>query len=564
VPEELLPLVRGIATDEELEQAQSQLPQEAYEALFLLAAGYSVDEVFLEVDKKNEEARHDTQDFKGALENDDTRRRFYVVESAKDLAELLSAPLDQWRVFLHPKQRRLVSMTANGPVRVLGGAGTGKTVVAMHRAKHLAEEVFKEPGDRVLFTTFTRNLATDILANLRKICSVEALARMEVINLDAFVANFLKARGYPSTPVFGAEENDCWDNALNVAPEDLDLSKEFLRGEWEQVIQAQDLQTLDAYQRAARLGRGTRMSREQKAKAWRVFEEYREQLRLAGRKEFVDLIRDARQLAAHAPRPAGYRAVVVDEAQDMSPEAFRLLRALVPAGPNDIFIVGDAHQRIYRYRASLGKCGIDIRGRGRRLRLNYRTTEEIRRFAVALVEGRPVDDLDGGTDDARGELSLTRGGPPEVRSFPTMLQEQEEVAKHIKKLLSDGAAAPSVCLVARTQKLLETFEQSLTASGVETYRVKRDMEDRRDRPGVRVATLHRVKGLEFDHMAVVAATEGVIPLEKALSSAGDPAEEADVEMAERALLYVAVTRARKSALITSHGTPSRFLVRSKA
>ena len=199
-----------------------------------------------------------------ALQNEDSRRRFYVVDEAKELTEILSAPLEQWRVFLHPKQRKLVTMRAGGPVRVLGGAGTGKTVVAMHRAKYLAEQVFTGKEDRVLVTTFTKNLATDIFENLRKICAAEAMARIEVVNLDAWVSNFLRTQGYRHQVVFDDEGNECWRNALNLVPGELALPESFYRTEWEDVIQAQNITSVEQYVKAARLGRGTRLGRELK------------------------------------------------------------------------------------------------------------------------------------------------------------------------------------------------------------------------------------------------------------------------------------------------------------
>ena len=309
-------------------------------------------------------------------------------------------------------------------MRVLGGAGTGKTVVAMHRAKHLAGQPFsgKNSGPDPSSTTFTKNLATDILEGLRAICTPEELSRVEVINLDAWAANFLRGRGFKHRMIFDEEGNECWQNALNVKPPDVDLSPAFFRHEWEMVVQAQGLTTAEDYMRASRVGRGTRLSRETKKKIWAVFQEYRAQLNEAGAKEYVDVLRDARQVIPAKGLTLPYQSVIVDEAQDMSAEAFRSF-GIVPEGPNDLFIVGDAHQRIYRHRVSLGQCGIDIRGRGRKLKVNYRTTEEIRRYAVRLLEGREFDDLDGGADEQKVYISLTHGERPSVRVFATLAEE---------------------------------------------------------------------------------------------------------------------------------------------
>jgi superfamily I DNA/RNA helicase len=291
---------------------------------------------------------------------------------------------------------------------------------------------------------FTRNLATDIQENLRKLCSVDALSRIDVVNLDAWVANFLRGQGYRHQVVFDEDENEAWAFALNQEPSDLGLPPNFYRSEWEQVVQAQNITDADQYLKASRIGRGTKLGRDAKKRIWPVFQEYRAQLNEQGKTEYIDLLRDARGLIQSKGISLPYRAVIVDEAQDMSAEAFRLMRALVPEGTNDLFIVGDAHQRIYRHRVSLGQCGINIKGRGKKLKINYRTTDETRRFAVALLEGREIDDMDGGTDQQKGYVSLTHGRPPLVRRFDTFAEEIAFLKQHIGDIQKDGASLESV------------------------------------------------------------------------------------------------------------------------
>jgi len=561
VPEELLPLVRSMDLDVDLELAEASLPAEAYEALYLLAAGSSVDQVLREMQKPEEvPVPVDTTDFAEALKNEDSQRRFYVVENSQELAEILAAPLDQWRIFLHPKQRQLVRMNASGPVRVLGGAGTGKTVTAMHRARYLAEEVFNKPDDRILLTTFTKNLATDISDNLRKLCTDEkAWARIEVKHLDGWVSNFLRTQGYRPEVVFDSN-NEAWANAVTMAPTDTGLPESFYRAEWESVVQAQNITTLEQYLAAPRLGRGTRLSRDLKKRVWTVFQEYRALLNEGGKKEYVDLVRDARQLIESKQLRLQYKALIVDETQDMSAEALRLLRAMVPKGENDLFLVGDAHQRIYRHKVSLGKCGIDIRGRGKKLKINYRTTDEIRKFAVRLLEGRPIDDLDGGEDDQKGYMSVSHGSEPEVRCFYDSAEEAAFIQARIAEL-RDGGGTPieSICIVARTNKLVQDYSHHLRSSGFTVYEVKRDVAEQRDRPGIRLATMHRVKGLEFEHVMVAGVNDGVVPLPFAMSDADDQITRRDAETGERALLYVAITRAKRSVLITAYGKLSTIV-----
>ena len=297
-----------------------------------------------------------------------------------------------------------------GPVRVLGGAGTGKTVAAMHRAKWLAMNVFAGKNDRILFTTFTRNLAADIRENLAKICPQEALARIEVVNLDKWVSDFLKRNGYSNVIDYGQRINPLWEKALVLAPSELGLDLHFYREEWERVVQPLALSSLSEYIKAARVGRGVRLSRKDRLAVWPVFEDYRALLNENGLREAPDAMRDARLLLENKGDILPYKAVIVDEAQDMGPEAFRLIRQMLPGSErkNDLFIVGDAHQRIYRYKVVLSQCGVNVRRRSRKLRINYRTTEETRRWAMRLLEGLSVDDLDGGLNEQKGYKSLLR------------------------------------------------------------------------------------------------------------------------------------------------------------
>ena len=217
VPEMLLPLVRSLKTGDDLDQVADRLPQEAYEALFFLVEGFSLEEVFREMDQPEEPLQIDTDDYDKALDNLDSRRRFYVVEDDLEMAAVLNAPLEKWRVFLHPSQRKVVERNWNGPVRVIGGAGTGKTVAAMHRAKWLAENAFTSPNDRILFTTFTRNLAADIRENLTKICPEDVLRRIDVVNLDKWVSDFLRRNGYGHEIDYGPRINPLWKKAVDLA-----------------------------------------------------------------------------------------------------------------------------------------------------------------------------------------------------------------------------------------------------------------------------------------------------------------------------------------------------------
>lgn len=560
VPEALIPLVRSFTAMADLEAAQAQLPPIAWEGLAYLANDETLEEVrkALGLDKPTVTVAAD--DFAAALDNDSSKQQFFVVDNDAALEAMLDAPLEKWRVFLHPSQRQLVERQWNGPVRVLGGAGTGKTVVAMHRAAWLAKSVFVGDSDRILFTTFTKNLADDISENLDKLLDGAARKRVEVLHLDAWVRRFLKSNGYPLEIAYFESEGPAkvaWEHALASGPSD--YSPAFYREEWERVVLAQGCATETDYLKAPRAGRGLRLERAARKKIWPVFETYRRELEAKKLKESSDAVRDATQLLRSGKGAASYKAVIVDEAQDLPTVSFELIRAMVPAGNNDLFIVGDGHQRIYGRMVNLGKAGIQIVGRSKRLRINYRTTEQIRQYAVAQLEGVHVDDLDDGMDTVKGYRSLTKGPPPEVTVAKNFEKEVEAIIAFAKK-----GELSRTCVVARTNPWLQKYAKALEESGIKVRVLSRDVGDVPSEPGLRLATMHRVKGLEFDRVVIAAVNDGVVPLASALSSASDTAAQGDVERQERSLFYVALTRARREVLITAHVEGSGWLKLARA
>ena len=561
VPEVVLPTIKKIKSEEELDSLSSYLPQEAAEALYMFACGYTYADVVSELALGEKKDPVDEDNFTAALANENSKRRFYIVEDAKELAEILTAPLEQWRVFLHPSQRRLVERSTRGSTKVLGGAGTGKTVVAMHRARHLAENIFTKKEDKILFTTFSRNLAADIKEHLLKICSYDTIGRIEVINIDAWVSDFLKKHGFTYEIIFGAEEYKYWQDAINLAPEDVDFDDTFFIDEWRQVIQLNGISNQMDYMTVSRVGRGRRISRQIRKKIWPVFEEYRNLLNENGKKEFVDLVREARMLLENKGDILPYKAIVVDEGQDMNAEVYRLLRQIVPTGPNDIFIVGDGHQSIFQQKVILGQCGINVRGHSsKKLKLNYRTTEEIRKWAVELLEGKTIEDLDGGEDNQKGYRSLMHGEKPIIKEFSSYDDEFACILKYIDNLIEEKVAPEGICIVTRTHDLMEKYKISMEEAGHRYYQISRNKSDCSAQKGIRLATMHRVKGLEFDYMIVASANKDTMPLIYPVAELDNPTVKEEAEMRERSLFYVATTRAKREVLITSYNGKSRYLL----
>jgi len=558
VPEVLLPLLRSINSDGELDRVASRFPQEASDALYLLASGCSLEETWREMMITDTPDMVDTSDVMAALNRPESKQRFIVVDDDLELQAILNAPLDKWRVFLHPSQRKLVERNWNGSIRVLGGAGTGKTVAAVHRARWLAKNIFNRKNDRILFTTFTRNLAADIEVQLQQICDPDIKNRIEVVNIDRWVTGFLRRQGYNYRIAYGQEAEEAWNQALTIVPVDLPYSEGFYRDELEQIILSRGIDTLQQYIHTPRIGRGIRLSRQHRKLIWPVFEEYRLSLRNRRLKARDDAIRDARQILFEKKDLLPYQSVVVDEAQDMGEQSFKLIRAIVgDEKSNDLFIAGDAHQRIYNRKVVLRQCGINIVGRSRKLRINYRTTEETRRWSIALLKGIEIDDLDGGGDDHRGVRSLTHGAPPEICIFDDFPAEVTFLLQRLSTLNSSELAA--TCVVARTSRLLSQYEGALKAAGISVYYIKSSEAEDRKAPGIRMATMHRIKGLEFERMFIVGVNRGVIPIMRYSRNEDDQIAKHEHLLRERALLYVAATRAKQKVMVSCYGEISQFL-----
>jgi superfamily I DNA/RNA helicase len=427
--------------------------------------------------------------------------------------------------------------------------------VAIHRARHLARTLCRSPQDRILFTTYTKTLAENIGRNLAHLCGPEA-DRIEIVHLHAWATRFLRDQGRKFEVASPSELVDCWEEAIRASGE-RDFDPGFLRQEWEQVIQANEIQMAADYLKVHRIGRGRTLSRLQRQRVWKVGERYVEALLRRGKAEWGSIVRDARSLLELKKPSLPYRAVLVDEAQDFHAEEWRLLRAIAPPGPNDLFLVGDAHQRLYGHKVTLRSCGVHVQGRSSRLRINYRTTEQIRSWAMEILDGVEVDDLDGGKEEEKGYRSLLSGPRPEVHHLADRQAELEFLGARIRALLGQHPAE-HICLAARTNKLLrDDYRPMLGELGIESIL----LEDGEDGDGVRLGTMHRVKGLEFPAMILAGVNAQHVPWPDPVVE-DDPVAKAEHEERERSLLFVAATRARDLLIVTGWGSPSPLLPNS--
>lgn len=555
VPSEQFEFLRSLVTAEDFYAHKAFFSCDVYEALTWIAEGFEASEVIEMLQDQREQV--ETDDLAAAIDTPLTLQSFVVPEDENELRRIMAEPLEKWRVFLHPTQRALVKKNYSGSARVLGGAGTGKTVVAMHRAKYLASKL--TDNERILFTTFTANLAADIRENLKKICTQEEMRRIEVIHLDAWVSAFLNQQNYSFRVVYGSDFRKLLQAAVDEKDLNMEFSLSFYEEEWIRVAAAQEAFSADKYLRASRIGRGTRLDRKKRVQIWKVFETFQNKMNAAQVRDVYSAMYECKTLLIQHPLLTSYRHIIVDEAQDFSPNAFRLLRSIAgEEHPNDLFIVGDAHQRIYKNRTVLSQCGISIRGRSKMLRVNYRTTEEIRTAAFAILKGIPFDDLDGAEDSGDRCRSLTHGEKPVLLTCTDENDQYAKVLAQIRQLTSAGVPMKDICIAARTKKIRDGFQDVLTDQGFQSYSIQQDRIDDRNIDGLRLATMHRVKGLEFPYMFIVSVNEHIVPLDTAIDHT-DKISEMETMTAERCLLYVALTRAQKGVYISYFGAKSFLL-----
>lgn len=549
VPDPVVVLARALGTETELEALATVLPPAQGDALRGLALGMSPEVIYRELVADEPPGDVDTDDLDTAVRRPASSGMFYVVGSAAELEGLLNRPFDTWRVFLHPTQRRLAYRERfNGPTKVSGGAGTGKTVVALHRARFLAERA--APDERILFTTFTRALAASIQRSLELLGGKDLADRVEVSTVDALAYRVVRdAEGAAPRVLTDDEQDTHWAQVATDA-----VAPALARSEYERVILAQDVRDRATYFTARRAGQGVPLNRRGRAQAWAVVEAFERSLAEQGLRTFRQLVRDAeRHLASQGPR---YRHVIVDEAQDLHAGQWRLLRAAVPPAPNDLILVGDVHQRIYDDRVSLRAVGVDVVGRSFNLRLNYRTTEEILRWAVGLLTGESFDDLDDAPAALAGYRSALHGPPPDLAGYTSRDAELRALGTTVRGWIEEGVAPSAIGVAARTRKVCEQATDALAQAGLPVRALGRDD----DADAVSIGTMHRMKGLEFRCVAAVGVEDGSVPSPHAVTrrDEDEPRHRQDLQR-ERCLLFVACTRARDALRVSWTGEPSPFL-----
>jgi superfamily I DNA/RNA helicase/mRNA-degrading endonuclease RelE of RelBE toxin-antitoxin system len=540
VPAEWLDDVKR-ATDETLLGLTEHLPAEASEALLELATGGTP------------RPPQPVAPAQSPFEHPDAQRRFRVIANQEELQQALDYPWEKWTIFLHPDQRQLVEREFNGPARVSGSAGTGKTIVALHRAAHLART---KPDARVLLTTFSDPLASALHTKLRRLLGNEPrlAERIDVHSLNTIGLRLHKAHVGAATIAGLDVVRDLLKEVAATVPGHK-FSQRFLLTEWDQVVDAWQLESWEAYRDVARLGRKTRLPEAQRKILWAIFEKVR--AGLASRK-LTTLAQVFTALAAAIAKGKNpvFDYAVVDESQDVGVAHLRFLAAVGGGRANSLFFAGDLGQRIFQQPFSWKALGVDIRGRSRTLRVNYRTSHQIRSQADRLL-GPMVTDVDGNKEDRSDTVSVFNGPPPAIVVLKNEAQERKTVGDWIAERGKAGVLPHEVGVFVRSGAQLGRAQAAAKESGMPFKTLDEHVETVSGH--VSIGTMPLAKGLEFRAVVVMACDDEIVPLQERIETVGDEADLEEVYDTERQLLYVACTRARDELLVTSVEPASEFL-----
>lgn len=539
IPQETIARVLTIADLNDLDKLEPILPTDAFENIFNIMEGTNIDDVISDIEEGFAPEGNDK------LLSINNKRKFMAITNDEDLQRIIEQGMDKWQIFLHPSQRKLVDAEYKSAMKVSGGAGTGKTIAAIHRLKYLC----KKNNANVLFTTYTKTLSTNIAHSINKMGI--PTQRYTLKNIDSVLLDVAKKHNIKT----GYQVQDYLENydPLKLWREVLlgeisEFDEQFLHDEYINVIAYNGNSDAASYMMQPRTGRSKSLSRKQRLAVWRLTEKYlaiKQARRLVDRLElFNDVTNYLNQSNIHP-----YTNVIVDEFQDFSNPELKFVRALAPEGANDLFLVGDPLQRIYtNRRMNFGAAGINIKGvRSRKLKINYRTTEPIKRAAISVVKGIDFDDLDGGIESTQGYVSLIHHGTaPIYRIAPNAQAEGELVLQWLNECLNNGIAPSDICISAPKRQIIKDVQSVLHGNGID-HCLLEDGLRKGNHHGVALCTFHSLKGLEFRAIILMGVNGRNLPVQ----ATAQP----ERAMANRSLLYVAITRARELVYITGYGEP---------
>ena len=554
VPEELIAQVKLIRSLDELDPLEEYLPTDAFENIYNLLDGESIDDIIAEIEDGQAKENEDQ------LLSNNNKRRFVELSDDDTLQRILDDKMDKWQLFLHPSQQKLVDADYKGTMKVSGGAGTGKTVAALHRLKHLSTN----PGAKILFTTYTKTLKDNLDLLIQKMEINRS--RCTLNNIDQVLIETARQykikEGYKILDFSGDEESlKLWREVLETEVTEFD--EKFLYDEYIDVIVYFGNTDVRSYMMQQRVGRTKALSRKQRIEIWNLVEKY---VALKQERKVVDRLElfneTTKFLNENNIRP--YTNVIADEFQDFSNPELKFLRALVAEGRNDLFLTGDPMQRIYSGRKiNFGAAGINVRGvRSRRLKINYRTTEPIKKVAVSVIKGISFDDMDGGTESMNGYVSLIHGGEkPIYKMVGSASDEVSQIIEWINECVNSHIIPNDICVAAPSMGLMKDLQTYMHSNGI-AYKILKGTSKQGASNGISLCTLHSLKGLEFKVVILMGINERNIPSKVAEGypfSGMDALDKKEFLSSKRSLLYVAITRARQLVYLVGYGEPCGLL-----
>lgn len=541
VPEDWVGDVQNASEDRFLDLAD-YIPEEAIEALLNYVATGHLD-VPEAIQPDNDPFAHP-----------DAQRRFRVMENVEELERALNYPWDKWAIYLHPDQQQLVDGSFSGPTRVAGSAGTGKTVVALHRAAHILRQ---NQEAKLLLTSFSSPLSNALEHKLKLLMKDDpSLDHRVSIRPFEGIAKELFTLINGHDPKMARQEHVT--EAIAKASSELNLqgfTDRFVLSEWRYVIDAWEIDSLEAYATVPRLGRKNRLGSKQRERLWPVFERTREilgtQLRYTPAAVFGEVTAYYKDKST---KP--FTHIVVDEAQDLGVPELKMIAAISPDNPQALFFAGDLGQRIFQEPFSWLGLGIDVRGRSHTLTVNYQTSHQIRRAADQLLP-QVVRDVDGIEEDRRGTVSVFNGPDPTVLVHSSKEDEITAIGLAIQEAIDGGLPAEEIGVFVRSENELARARNAVKKATQTPLELSDRVEDRTGR--VAIGTMHLAKGLEFRQVVVMACDDEVLPDQDRIDTVADENELDEVYDTERHLFYVACTRAREGLIISGIEPGSEFI-----
>ncbi len=551
VPELQLGIVKNIRNLDDLEKLTDVLPTDAFDNIYYLMDGVPIQNILQDIENgKSIDAETN--------ESINSKRNFVLITEDAQLDEMLSGNFIKWKIFLHPAQHIVAYSNYKGSVKISGGAGTGKTVAALHRAKYLTERLSTNDLP-VFFTTYTKSL----IKNLETLITEMNIDKRKIYhkNIHAYIREFAEKNNLISKDtklMFEVSELEVWKDFMEFHVSR--FSEQFLCDEYNQIIVQNNVKSLEEYLQTPRINRSGKIGRQDKIEIWKLVAAFQQSKQKENKISFNELFNLATTFLNENADKKPFSYIICDELQDFSNIELRFIRALVVERENDLFLVGDPLQNIYNKRLNFSLAGINVKGnRSKQLKINYRTTEEIKKLAIATIKDIDFDDFDGETESKKGYRSLLHGKQPIYKIFDNATDEIDFIYRTVCEYLSGGKINHNqICIAVRNHDLANGIKTRFYKEHLQFADVSNDNQNESNYK-IQFSTFHNTKGLEFKRMILAGVNAETVPHKPYDFNNWEKARQNHYLKSEAALLYVAMTRAIEELVITGTGAKSELV-----